>query len=153
MSKPGGTRRRRIGAAAVLSAALLVPLGVFGGTSFASSSAAARQYKITICHHTHSKKHPTVTIRISNKAWPAHQKHGDTQGACPAPAKHGKHSEHHGKNDQHHGKNDQHHGKSDDQHGKSGNAGTQGQTQSGQQGKSGDHANDHANENAKGHGK
>lgn len=41
--------------------------------------------KITICHHTKHKstgatKH--VTIRISQSAWPAHQKHGDTLGAC-----------------------------------------------------------------------
>jgi hypothetical protein len=45
--------------------------------------------KITICHHTNHKstgetKH--VTIRISQSAWPAHQKHGDTMGACNSPA-------------------------------------------------------------------
>jgi len=45
--------------------------------------------KITICHHTKHKstgatKH--VTIRISQSAWPAHQKHGDTLGACTSPA-------------------------------------------------------------------
>jgi hypothetical protein len=41
------------------------------GTGFVQTSAAAGQCKITICHHTYSKKHPMVTIRISNKAWPA----------------------------------------------------------------------------------
>lgn len=39
--------------------------------------------KITICHHANKKgvtKH--VTIRISERAWKAHQRHGDTRGAC-----------------------------------------------------------------------
>src|SRR5207244_182189 len=50
-----------------------------------STSAAQYQYgKITICHHTHSKKHPFHTITISQNAWKAHQKHGDTLGPCPA---------------------------------------------------------------------
>jgi hypothetical protein len=45
--------------------------------------------KITICHHTKHKstgatKH--VTIRISQSAWPAHQRHGDTMGACTSQA-------------------------------------------------------------------
>lgn len=44
--------------------------------------------KITICHHTKHKstgatKH--VTIRISQSASPARQKHGDTMGACTSP--------------------------------------------------------------------
>lgn len=85
----------RIAVAAAVSAALLVPLGIFGGTGFAQTSApAASQYKITICHHTHSKKHPMVTIRISVRAWPAHQRHGDTMGPCPGTTKghHGKHA-------------------------------------------------------------
>jgi hypothetical protein len=45
--------------------------------------------KVTICHHTKHKstgatKH--VTIRISQSAWPAHQRHGDTMGACTSAA-------------------------------------------------------------------
>ena len=39
--------------------------------------------KITICHippGNPSKKH---TISIGESAWPAHQAHGDTKGACP----------------------------------------------------------------------
>jgi hypothetical protein len=40
--------------------------------------------KITICHHARAKsgavKH--VTIRINRRAWTAHQKHGDSIGAC-----------------------------------------------------------------------
>jgi hypothetical protein len=39
--------------------------------------------KQVLCHHTHSKKNPTVTITVSSSAVPAHLKHGDTLGACP----------------------------------------------------------------------
>jgi hypothetical protein len=91
-------RRLRIVAAACVSIGLLVPLAAFGAIGNGQSPSAA-QYKITICHHTHSKKHPMVTISISNRAWKAHQRHGDTLGACPAPSK-----SQHGKN----GKNGSH---------------------------------------------
>jgi hypothetical protein len=42
--------------------------------------------KITICHHARGKNGATkhVTIRISQRAWKAHQRHGDTLGACSA---------------------------------------------------------------------
>ena len=96
MSRESGFRRLtplRVAATAIVSVGLLVPLAVFGGTGLAQTGSPAQaQYKITICHHTHSNKHPTVTISISNKAWKAHQRHGDTMGACPPPskAKHGK---------------------------------------------------------------
>jgi hypothetical protein len=80
-------RRLRLAAAGIVSLGLLVPLAVFGGTGFAKQTPSAAQYKVLICHHTHSKKHPMVTISISNKAWPAHQRHGDTLGACPAQSK------------------------------------------------------------------
>ena len=88
MSKPNGfTGRVRLAAAAVVSAGLLIPLAAFGASGAGQSSSAAEyQYKITICHHTHSKKHPMHTIRVSVNAWKAHAKHGDTMGACPAPA-------------------------------------------------------------------
>jgi hypothetical protein len=90
VSKESGFRRLtplRVAATAIVSAGLLVPLAVFGGTGLAQTGSPAQaQYKITICHHTHSKKHPTVTISISNKAWKAHQRHGDTMGACAAAA-------------------------------------------------------------------
>ena len=78
--------------AAVVTAATLVPLAVFGGAGFAKGLPSASEYqygpsggqygKMTICHHTHSKKHKQVTITISASAWRAHQKHGDTPGAC-----------------------------------------------------------------------
>jgi hypothetical protein len=94
VSKESSFRRLtplRVAATAIVSAGLLVPLAVFGGTGLAQTGSPAQvQYKITICHHTHSKKHPTHTIRISVKAWPAHKRHGDTMGACATakPAKH-----------------------------------------------------------------
>src|SRR5215472_9701680 len=80
-------KARRYMAAGVLTLALLVPLAFYGGTGFAKNTSAAQyQYKLTICHHTGSKKHPMHTISVSNRAWPAHQRHGDTMGACPPPA-------------------------------------------------------------------
>jgi hypothetical protein len=40
--------------------------------------------KVTICHHARAKsgavKH--VTLRINRSAWSAHQRHGDSVGAC-----------------------------------------------------------------------
>ena len=84
-----GMNRRAMGAAAA-TAALLVPLGVFGAPALAGSSGASSaqyQYKVTICHHTHSKKHPMHTITVSSAAVAKHMlKHGDTLGACPSTA-------------------------------------------------------------------
>jgi hypothetical protein len=76
------SRRVRIliGGAVALAAA-----GVLGGIGFAKSSvstAQAQAGKIVICHHTHSMKHPQVTITVAQSAWKAHQKHGDTLGVC-----------------------------------------------------------------------
>src|SRR5215831_19362416 len=78
---------RRYVAAAVFSLALLVPLAFYGGTGFAKNSSAAQyQYKVTICHHTGSAKHPMVTITVSNRAVSAHlARHHDALGACPPP--------------------------------------------------------------------
>ena len=98
-------------AAVALTAALFTPLLVFGGTAFARtgsaaseyeySSASQYQYRMVICHVTHSRKHPAHTITISSRAWHAHRRHGDHLGPCTgtetAPAKqHGKSGEHHG---------------------------------------------------------
>lgn len=98
----------RLGFAGGLTAALLVALASFGGLGYAAAgaanavqslervakpsapkavdvSAAQNQYarKVTICHHTGSKKNPTQTITVSENAVPAHQRHGDTIGPCP----------------------------------------------------------------------
>jgi hypothetical protein len=55
--------------------------------SLAHTSPTASQYppsKVTICHHTHSKKNPFVTITVSQNAVAAHMRnHGDTIGPCP----------------------------------------------------------------------
>jgi hypothetical protein len=152
---PRSGRRLRLLVAALVSVGLLVPLAALGaGTSGQTASAA--QYKITICHHTHSKKHPMVTIRISNKAWPAHQRHGDTMGACTtAKAKHAKHAKQakhakHAKQAKHakHAQQAKHanNGKNQQKGNNSGSGTNPSQAQSPS------HANEHANEHAK-HGK
>jgi hypothetical protein len=48
----------------------------------ANKSNQGKPQKITVCHRTSSTKNPTVTIRISERAWKAHEAHGDTKGAC-----------------------------------------------------------------------
>jgi hypothetical protein len=53
-------------------------------TSTTTTTTTTTPKKITICHHARGKsgavKH--VTIRINRSAWTAHQKHGDSVGAC-----------------------------------------------------------------------
>lgn len=92
--------RARFGLAGVLTAALLVVVGVFGGIGYAASSvshaahavavvfkfsphnvgtvsAAADQYgKVTLCHNGHE-------ITVAKEAVPAHLAQGDTVGPCP----------------------------------------------------------------------
>jgi hypothetical protein len=40
--------------------------------------------KLTICHHPPGNPTNAHTLQIGASAWPAHQAHGDTMGACPA---------------------------------------------------------------------
>jgi hypothetical protein len=72
---------KRSGAiAALVTGATLVPLVAFGGVGLAAQnapSAAQYQYKVTVCHYTHSAKHPWVIINISKSALPAHLRHHD----------------------------------------------------------------------------
>lgn len=79
-------RRVRLGVVAAVGAAFAVAaMGpVASAVSPSGEAAAAKQYadKVTICHHTGSKKNPFRTIRISRNALKAHLKHGDTVGAC-----------------------------------------------------------------------
>jgi hypothetical protein len=62
-----------------------------------TTDATNSSHKVTICHHTGSKKHPFHPITVDEHALPAHTGHGDTAGPCPATtpstapaAKHGK---------------------------------------------------------------
>lgn len=90
-------------AALAISACLLVPLVLFGGTALANGFAALTQYghgpgssqyqygggKVVICHATHSKKNPFVTIVVSAQGAANHLKHhsGDSRGACASTHK------------------------------------------------------------------
>jgi hypothetical protein len=144
---------RRVWTVVAVTAAFLVPLGVFGGPALARSVAAASeyqyggssqyQYKVTICHHTHSKKHPFVQISVSVHAVTAHLRHGDTLGTCPTappPAPGGKHGD-----DGDQGSGGDHHGKSGEHGHGNGNGDNQGQNNDSQSG-------GHGNGNGKGHG-
>src|ERR671937_936656 len=103
-------RRLRLvvaGTATILTGAALASAALAGLGALNLGPAAASQYpkKVTVCHRTHSKKHPWVQISISNHALKAHLRHGDfvvdATHPCPPPnsasAKnknkhHGKHS-------------------------------------------------------------
>jgi hypothetical protein len=79
---------RAVFAVALIASALaiLAAFGVLGGNASAASS-GEYEYggggKVTICHHTSSKKNPTETITVSENALRAHLAHGDTLGPCP----------------------------------------------------------------------
>ena len=90
MKKFSGSRGRVVAGVAV-TAAMLVPLSIFGGPAFAGSASSQYeygsgssqyQYRVTICHLTGSKKHPAHTITVSSKAVKAHLAHGDHLGRC-----------------------------------------------------------------------
>lgn len=92
LRKAGRVRIVAVAAAAV-AVGVFASLGATGYAarlvSFAHTTPQAAQYppsKVTICHHTHSQKNPFVTITVSVHALPAHLKHGDTVGPCPAQA-------------------------------------------------------------------
>jgi hypothetical protein len=82
----------RTAALVLVTAAVIVPLGVFGApalartASSADSSSAQYQYKVAICHHTHSTKHPWHVINVAAAAVKAHLNHGDTLAPCPTTA-------------------------------------------------------------------
>ena len=87
------SRRVRFAVAGAAALAFGV-IASLGGVSYAArvlgvsgSAPVAAQYppaKVTICHHTHSKTNPFVTITVSERAVPAHvAHHGDTIGPCP----------------------------------------------------------------------
>jgi hypothetical protein len=53
-------------------------------TDDTGTSPGDAEHKVTICHHTGSKKHPFHPITVDEHAVPAHTGHGDTVGPCPA---------------------------------------------------------------------
>ena len=73
----------RVTAAAGLVVCMLVAVAALGGVGAAQSAVSSAQgaygKKVTICHKG-------KTISVSKKAWPAHQRHGDTLGPCTSAA-------------------------------------------------------------------
>src|SRR5262249_8788932 len=65
--------------ATILVGAALASAALAGLGALSLGPAAASQYpkKVTVCHRTHSKKHPWVKISVSTHALPAHLRHGD----------------------------------------------------------------------------
>jgi hypothetical protein len=100
-------RTIRLASAGTAAAALVAAFAAVAGAGLSSTSSSASEYqygpgshqygqKVTLCHHTHSKKHPTVTITVGAPALKAHLKHGDTVGACPLVVPAANANKHHG---------------------------------------------------------
>src|SRR3972149_6077488 len=94
-SRESNLRRRIASAAAVAVAGVAITaFALLGGAGLAQSAIGLAQYqygkKVTICHK--GKK----TVRVSVRAWPAHKRHGDTEGLCvrTAEKKHPRHGTH-----------------------------------------------------------
>jgi hypothetical protein len=77
-------RGAAVGAVTALAVGALASIGAAVSPSRTPSAASQYPKKVTICHRTHSKKNPFVTITVSRNALPAHLGHGDTTGPCPA---------------------------------------------------------------------
>ncbi|MDT8413038.1 MAG: hypothetical protein RQ875_11280 [Vicingaceae bacterium] len=58
------------------------PGGTPGGSGGSLGGPRGGNEKITICHYPPGNTGNPQTIEIPASAWPAHQAHGDTQGAC-----------------------------------------------------------------------
>ena len=75
-----------VGALVMLAVAALAYAGGVAptGRSGPASADQSQPRRITICHHARWRNGATrhVTIRISERAWRAHRRHGDTLGAC-----------------------------------------------------------------------
>ena len=128
-------RTIRVASAGTAAAALLAAFATVAGAGLSSTSSSASEYqygpgshqygqKVTLCHHTHSKKHPWVTITVGAPAVKAHLRHGDTLGACPAVVPPANANGHHGKKGDDDSSTSDTHGKSD-KHG-NGNNGSNG---------------------------
>jgi hypothetical protein len=74
------------------------------GSSGGQYGSACKQYRVTICHRTHSKKHPWHLITVSPRALKSHLRHGDTLPPCSTqPAGKKKHGHGHGHDHGQHG--------------------------------------------------
>ena len=87
-----------------VAAIALLAAGGFAAVSIASGGGLAHGIttglttttggKVTVCHRTHSTKHPFHTITVAVPAVRAHLKHGDVLGPCTVATvvamKHGK---------------------------------------------------------------
>ena len=110
-------RRLRLlltGVATLVTGAALASAALAGMRALDLGPAAASQYpkKVTVCHRTHSKKHPWVKIRISRHAVKAHLRHGDfvvddTHPCPPATTASAKKNKHQGEG-KHQGKGKHH---------------------------------------------
>ena len=111
-------RRLRLvvaGVVTLVTVAALASAAVAGMRALDLGPAAASQYpgkKVTVCHRTHSKKHPWVKIRISRHAVKAHLRHGDfvvddTHPCPPATTASAKKNKHQGEG-KHQGKGKHH---------------------------------------------
>jgi hypothetical protein len=77
-----GLRVILAGGVGALAFAALTSVGAAVSPSGTVAATVKYTEKVTICHRTHSKKNPFVTIRVSRNALKAHQRHGDTIGPC-----------------------------------------------------------------------
>src|SRR5829696_8232619 len=99
-SRSSWRRESAIGAGTALAVGALASIAAAVSTSGAPAAASQYADKVTICHHTHSQKHPFVTITVSRNALPAHLRHGDMIGSCAAASIVGN-APSHGKSGQH----------------------------------------------------
>jgi len=95
--------------ATLVTGAALASAALAGIRALDLGPAAASQYpkKVTVCHRTHSKKHPWVKIRISSRALKAHVGHHqgdfvvDEAHPCPPANTASAKNKHHGKGKHH----------------------------------------------------
>ena len=67
------------------------------------SGCGHKRFKVTLCHRTHSKKHPWVLIKVWNSAVNGHLKHNDVAPPCSVAWQPQGHHKGHGRHHGHHG--------------------------------------------------